>query len=136
MRKVILEDFASIAKGKVVEQKLHPIQIASRLKKPNKIAIPYGQWEQGFLFITWYTPWADAAECVEIYCNKMEEYKENLQREGTKTITNLKPLQDDYAKFIRFAQWKVKQKGCGIVAYITNSHYIDGLIFRGMRYGL
>ncbi len=75
LRKVILEDFAKVAKGKVTEQRLHPIQIASRLKKPNKIAIPYGQWEQGFLFITWYVPWAEAAECVELYCSKMEEYK-------------------------------------------------------------
>ncbi|HUY00470.1 MAG TPA: FAD-binding oxidoreductase [Candidatus Deferrimicrobium sp.] len=75
LRKIILEDFAKIAKAKVTEQKLHPIQIASRLKKPNKIAIPYGQWEQGFLFITWYVPWAEAAECVELYCSKMEEYK-------------------------------------------------------------
>ncbi len=74
LRKVILEDFTKVAKGKVTEQKLHPIQIASRLKKPNKIAIPYGQWEQGFLFITWYVPWAEAAECVELYCSKMEEY--------------------------------------------------------------
>ncbi len=72
--KVILEDYAKVAKGKVMEQKLHPIQIASRLKKPNKIAIPYGQWEQGFLFITWYTPWADVAECVEKYCATMEKY--------------------------------------------------------------
>ncbi|NHI92912.1 MAG: FAD-binding oxidoreductase [Candidatus Lokiarchaeota archaeon] len=71
---VVLEKFAPNAKGKVIEQKLHPIQIASRTKKPNKIAIPYGQWEQGFLFITWYTPWAEAAECVELYCKKMEEY--------------------------------------------------------------
>ncbi|MHC1592008.1 MAG: FAD-binding oxidoreductase [Candidatus Helarchaeales archaeon] len=71
---IILEKFAPMAKGKVTEWKLHPIQIASRTKKPNKIAIPYGQWEQGFLFITWYTPWKDAAECMEIYCAKMEEY--------------------------------------------------------------
>jgi len=31
---------------------LHPKQIASRLKKPNKIAVPYSFWEAGFLFIT------------------------------------------------------------------------------------
>lgn len=73
--KVILEDFKPNATGNVIEQKLHPIQIASRLKKPNKIAIPYGQWEQGFLFITWYTPWAEVAECVEKYCATMEKYE-------------------------------------------------------------
>ncbi|MFX1295026.1 MAG: FAD-binding oxidoreductase [Promethearchaeota archaeon] len=74
MRHVILEDFAKEAEDPVTEWKLHPLQIASRLKKPNKIAISYGQWKQGVLFNTWYTPWKDAAECMEIYCNKMEEY--------------------------------------------------------------
>ena len=44
---------------------LHPRQIASRMKKPNKIAIPYSFWEAGFLFITWYTPWP---ECAHIAC--------------------------------------------------------------------
>ncbi|TFF86263.1 MAG: FAD-binding oxidoreductase [Promethearchaeota archaeon] len=72
--KIILEDFKPQAKGNVYEQKLHPIQIESRLLKPNKIAIPYGQWEQGFLFVTWYTPWNEAAECMTIYCDLMEKY--------------------------------------------------------------
>ena len=50
----------------IKEWKLHPKQIASRLKKPNKIAIPYSYYEAGFLFITWYTPWNESADfCVE-----------------------------------------------------------------------
>lgn len=58
----------------IKEWKLHPKQIASRLKKPNKIAIPYSLWKAGFLFITWYTPWKDCAEFAEIYNQKLEEY--------------------------------------------------------------
>ncbi len=53
---------------------LHPKQIESRMKKPNKIAIPYSFWEAGFLFITWYTPWNECAEFAEMYNKKMEEY--------------------------------------------------------------
>jgi len=50
----------------IKEWKLHPKQVASRLLKPNKIAIPYSYYEAGFLFITWYTPWTDCADfCVE-----------------------------------------------------------------------
>ena len=30
-------------------QVLHPKQIASRMKKPNKIAIPYSFWEAGYI---------------------------------------------------------------------------------------
>ena len=45
----------------VKPQILHPKQIASRLKKPNKIAVPYAFWDAGFLFITFYTPWNECA---------------------------------------------------------------------------
>ena len=68
--------------------------------------------------------------------NKIEDYKKDIQREGTKEITGLTSLQDDYVKFIRFAQWKIKKNGNGIVAYITNNFYLDGLQFRGMRCSL
>ncbi|MHA1257970.1 MAG: hypothetical protein ACTSPS_20500 [Promethearchaeota archaeon] len=53
---------------------LHPKQIASRMKKPNKIAVPYSFWEAGFLFITWYTPWNECAKFSEMYCAAMEKY--------------------------------------------------------------
>ena len=53
---------------------IHPKQIESRMKKPNKIAIPYSFWEAGFLFITWYTPWNECAHFAEMYNAKMEEY--------------------------------------------------------------
>ena len=64
------------------------------------------------------------------------DYFWDLQREGTKKITGYKAIQDDYVKFIRFAQWKIKQNKYGIIAYITNNYYINGLIFRGMRSSL
>lgn len=49
---------------------------------------------------------------------------------------NPKWLQDDYVKFIRFAQWKIDQNGSGIVAFITNHSYLDNPTFRGMRESL
>lgn len=45
-------------------------------------------------------------------------------------------LQDDYVKFIRFAQWKIDQIGEGIVGFITNHAYLDNPTFRGMRESL
>jgi hypothetical protein len=45
-------------------------------------------------------------------------------------------LQDDYVKFIRFAQWKIQQIGHGIVGMITNHSYLDNPTFRGMRQSL
>jgi hypothetical protein len=45
-------------------------------------------------------------------------------------------LQDDYVKFLRFAQWKIHKAGKGIVAMITNHSYLDNPTFRGMRQSL
>ncbi|MDM8568922.1 N-6 DNA methylase [Thiotrichales bacterium HSG1] len=46
---------------------------------------------------------------------------------------NPKGLQDDYVKFIRFAQWRIEQTGYGILAFVTNHGYLDNPTFRGMR---
>lgn len=45
-------------------------------------------------------------------------------------------LQDDYVKFIRFAQWKIDGRGEGVVGFITNHSYLDNPTFRGMRQSL
>ena len=49
---------------------------------------------------------------------------------------NPKMLQDDYVKFLRFAQWKIHKAGKGVVAMITNHAYLDNPTFRGMRQSL
>jgi predicted helicase len=49
---------------------------------------------------------------------------------------NPKWLQDDYVKFIRFAQWKIDTNGEGVIGYITNHGYLDSPTFRGMRRSL
>lgn len=49
---------------------------------------------------------------------------------------NPKWLQDDYVKFIRFAQIKMDAAEEGIVGIITNHSYLDNPTFRGMRQSL
>lgn len=49
---------------------------------------------------------------------------------------NPKGLQDDYVKFIRFAQWRIEQTGYGVLAFVTNHGYLDNPTFRGMRRSL
>lgn len=49
---------------------------------------------------------------------------------------NPKALQDDYVKFIRFAQWKIDQEEEGIVAIITNHSFLNNITLRGMRESL
>jgi type I restriction-modification system DNA methylase subunit len=49
---------------------------------------------------------------------------------------NPKWLQDDYVKFIRFAQWRIDQSSQGILAFISNHGFLDNPTFRGMRQSL
>jgi predicted helicase len=49
---------------------------------------------------------------------------------------NPKMLQDDYVKFIRFAQWLLERTEEGVIGYITNHGYLDNPTFRGMRQSL
>ena len=47
-----------------------------------------------------------------------------------------KALQDDYVKFIRWAQWRIDKNGEGIIGYIANNNFLDGPTVRGMRQSL
>ncbi len=49
---------------------------------------------------------------------------------------NSKLLQDDYVKFIRFAQWRIERTGEGMIGFVTNHGYLDNPTFRGMRQSL
>jgi type I restriction-modification system DNA methylase subunit len=49
---------------------------------------------------------------------------------------NPKWLQDDYVKFIRFAQWRIDKSQQGILGFITNHGFLDNPTFRGMRQSL
>ena len=50
--------------------------------------------------------------------------------------TNVKALQSDYMKFTRWAQWRIDRNGEGVLGYIVNNSFLDGGMFRGMRYSL
>ncbi len=59
--------------------------------------------------------------------NLMQDYKKDLN-EG-----NIQPLSDDYIKFIRYGQHFIEKNGEGILAYISNNSFIDGINHRQMR---
>ena len=58
------------------------------------------------------------------------DYKKNLNER------NIQPLSDDYIKFIRYGQHFIDKRGEGVLAYISNNSFIDGLIHRQMRKNL
>ena len=58
------------------------------------------------------------------------DYKKNLNEK------NILPLSDDYIKFIRFGQYFIDKNGSGVLAYISNNSFIDGITHRKMRKNL
>lgn len=62
--------------------------------------------------------------------NLLKDYKKDLNER------NIQPLSDDYIKFIRFGQHFIDKNGEGILAYISNNSFIDGIIHRQMRKNL
>ncbi|MBM4279027.1 MAG: DNA methyltransferase [Deltaproteobacteria bacterium] len=68
----------------------------------------------------------------------IKEQIESYKRVDGKPLGEKNPkwLQDDYVKFIRFAQWKIDQIGEGVLGFITNHSYLDNPTFRGMRQSL
>ncbi len=63
------------------------------------------------------------------------EWIEKLVRDYKKDLNerNIQPLSDDYIKFIRFGQHFIDKNGSGVLAYISNSSFTDGIIHRQMR---
>ncbi|MBA4311191.1 MAG: DNA methyltransferase, partial [Chlorobiaceae bacterium] len=58
--------------------------------------------------------------------NLIKDYKKNLNERKIN-------LDDDYIKFIRFAEHFIEKNKSGIVAMITNNSFIDGITHRQMR---
>jgi len=65
---------------------------------------------------------------------QVESYSKGVP--GLDKPAQAKWLQDDYVKFLAFAQKRIEKSGEGIVAFITNNGYLDNPTFRGMRRSL
>ena len=98
--------------------------------------------EQPILVILGNPPYSGISSNVNEWTEKLLKedidgcqsyYKVDNEPLGEK---NPKWLQDDYVKFLRFAQWKIQKSGFGIVGMITNHGYLDNPTFRGMRQSL
>tara|TARA_R110002124_G_scaffold209838_2_gene376376 strand:- start:61 stop:2355 length:2295 start_codon:yes stop_codon:yes gene_type:complete len=57
----------------------------------------------------------------------LADYKKNLNEKSYNSLS------DDYVKFIRYGQHYIEKNGTGILAYISNNSFIDGITHRQMR---
>ncbi len=106
--------------------------------------------DTGTLFANWLSSEANEANRVKrdtpVMCvignppysvssSNKGEWIEKLTADYKKGLNekNIQPLSDDYIKFIRFGQYFIDKNGSGILAYISNNSFIDGIIHRQMR---
>ncbi len=102
------------------------------------------------LFSSWLSDEADQANAIKrdapvmvvmgnppysVSSSNKSKWIESLTADYKKDLNerNIQPLSDDYIKFIRFGQHFIDKNGSGILAYISNNSFIDGIIHRQMR---
>jgi len=66
----------------------------------------------------------------------MDAYKKEPGGKQKLQERNPKWINDDYVKFIRFAEHMIEKNGEGVLGFITNHGYLDNPTFRGMRWHL
>lgn len=68
--------------------------------------------------------------------NLMEDYKKEPGGKEKLKERNPKWINDDYVKFIRFAQFFINKNQNGIIGFINPHGFLDNPTFRGMRWNL
>ncbi|TAF35200.1 MAG: DNA methyltransferase [Cytophagales bacterium] len=109
--------------------------------------------DTGTLFANWLSQEANEANhikrdapvmCVignppySVSSSNKSEWIEKLTADYKKNMNerNIQPLSDYYIKFIRFGQHFIDKNESGVLAYISNNSFIDGIIHRQMRKNL
>jgi hypothetical protein len=107
----------------VVESIAEESRLASQVKKEHPIMVVMGN-----------PPYSGESQNPHYTDNDV--YK--VEPGGTMKLKerNSKWINDDYVKFIRFAESMIEKNGEGIIAMITAHGYIDNPTFRGMRWHL
>ncbi len=109
--------------------------------------------DTGTLFANWLSTEANEANRIKrdtpvmvvmgnppyaVSSSNKSEWIEKLTADYKKDLNerNIQPLSDDYIKFIRFGQHFIDKNGSGVLAYISNNSFLDGIIHRQMRKSL
>ncbi len=127
-------------------------QANNRLKVYLTNSLEESHPDTGTLFANWLSTEANEANHIKrdtpVMCvignppyavssTNKNEWIQNLIADYKKDLNERKiNLDDDYIKFIRYGQHFIDKNGSGILAYISNNSFIDGITHRQMRKNL
>ncbi|MBO7456474.1 MAG: N-6 DNA methylase, partial [Paludibacteraceae bacterium] len=125
------------------------VKMDSRLNVYLTNSLEEANMDSGTLFGDYLAQEANAASCIKkespvmivmgnppysVSSNNKGEWINKLLDDYKKNLNEKKlNLDDDYIKFIRLAQYYVERNGEGVLAYICNNSFIDGITHRQMR---
>ena len=123
----------SLDEGERVEQTLQFARwVSEEAKGANTI-----KRDQPIMCVIGNPPYSgESANKGEWIMGLMEAYKKEPGGKEKLKERNPKWINDDYVKFIRFAEHMIAKNGEGVLGFITNHGYLDNPTFRGMRWHL
>ena len=122
----------SLEEGEQVSQNLFAQWLANEAKSASEI-----KQQMPIMCVIGNPPYSgESANKGDWIMGLMEAYKKEPGGKVRLDERNPKWINDDYVKFIRFAEHMIEKNGEGILGFITNHGYLDNPTFRGMRWHL
>ncbi len=122
----------SLEEGEAVTQNLFAQWLANEAKSASEI-----KRQMPIMCVIGNPPYSgESANKGDWIMGLMEAYKKEPGGKVRLDEKNSKWINDDYVKFIRFAEHMIEKNGEGILGFITNHGYLDNPTFRGMRWHL
>ena len=122
----------SLEEGEAVTQNLFAQWLANEAKSASEI-----KRQMPIMCVIGNPPYSgESANKGKWITGLMEAYKKEPGGKSRLDERNPKWINDDYVKFIRFAEHMIAKTGEGVLGFITNHGYLDNPTFRGMRWHL
>ncbi len=122
----------SLEQGEVTEQTLFAQWLSREAKGANSI-----KHDMPIMCVIGNPPYSGVSSNNGEWAKELiEPYKKEPGGKVKLKERNPKWINDDYVKFIRFAEHMISKTGEGVLGFITNHGYLDSPTFRGMRWHL
>src|SRR5690606_18376533 len=122
-----------LEEGVPLQQDLFSFGLAEAVSEESRLAAQVKS-ENPVMVVMGNPPYSLVSSNETEYANSLiKKYK--VEPGGQQNLQERKHwLNDDYVKFIAFAEQLIERNGEGILAMITNNGYFDNPTFRGMRW--